>query len=285
MTEALLWTWETAGYRIRKNQETLDNCEPDKRVRLFRPFRVGEMFFMKSIPKRFLTDEAKKKWKLTQKLQHRYTGPHKVIEVKSPVVYKCLVNGKEKMVWAGKMKRDPASNKPFDAFEDDIVDLEQDIEPEYDDFEQVIAHRLINNDQRAMEEENEEYDFDTNVDGDTNVKLGVTVNDSEEEILEDEIEDDEVVNPRDFKWKIQANRELRLRQEIENEHNRQEEKVARDFELRSQILKRRNHNIIDNSNNNNNSEPESENEASIESDSNSDSNEYGEEEDYNCDID
>ena len=138
LTEALLWTWRQSAIRIRKNQEAVDNQEPEKRVRLFRPFKVGELFFMKSIPKRFMTDVLKKTWKLTRKLQYRYTGPHIVQKVMNPVVYRCLVNGKEKMVYAGKMKRDPASNTYMDAYEDDIVDIDVDIEAEHEDVEDVL---------------------------------------------------------------------------------------------------------------------------------------------------
>ena len=79
-------------------------------------------------------------------MQQRYTGPHKVIEVKNPIVYKCSVNGKEKMVYAGKMKRDPAANRPFEAYEDDIMDLdEDDLEDEFEDLEEIVNRGLYSN--------------------------------------------------------------------------------------------------------------------------------------------
>ena len=136
LQQALLWTWDKAGIKIRKNEESLDNKEAEMRVRLFRPYERGEMCFIKSIPKRFLIDADKQTWKLTRKLQHRYTGPHKIIEVKNPVVYKIMVNGKAKMCHASKMKRDPASNKRFEVYEDDVYDtLLGDDELEIEDLE------------------------------------------------------------------------------------------------------------------------------------------------------
>ena len=83
---------------------------------------MNELFFLKSVPKRFITYSEKKVWKFTRKLQYRYTGPHRIIEVKNPVVYKAMVNGKEKMGHLSKIKRDPAIIKRFDIYEDDIID-------------------------------------------------------------------------------------------------------------------------------------------------------------------
>ena len=143
LSKVLLWTWEKIGTRIKKNEENIDNREAEKRVRLFRPFRVNELFFLKSVPKRFITDSEKKVWKLTRKLQHRYTGPHKIIEVKNPVVYKALVNGKEKMVHASKMKRDPAINKRFEVYEDDIIDIdEMPVEREWETLNEVDPNNI-----------------------------------------------------------------------------------------------------------------------------------------------
>ena len=156
----MLYTWELSARRIRKNQETIDNAEPEKRVRLFRPFQVKELFFLKSIPKRTLTDEDKKVWKLTRKLQHRYTGPHMVIEVKNPVIYKCMVNGKERMVHASKMKRDPSSNRPFEVWEDDIIDLEFNIEREHEDMQDANDPNLEADDFRDDDDGEEEDDDD-----------------------------------------------------------------------------------------------------------------------------
>jgi hypothetical protein len=47
-------------------------------------------------------------YKMASKLQHRFSGPHEVVKALSPVVYVCMVHGKERCVHINKMKRAPA---------------------------------------------------------------------------------------------------------------------------------------------------------------------------------
>ena len=54
-------------------------------------------------------------------------GPHRIIEVINPVVYKAMVDGKVVIVHANKIKRDPSKRQirpnmdPFEVFTDEIV--------------------------------------------------------------------------------------------------------------------------------------------------------------------
>ena len=81
------------------------------RVRqVFKPFCVGDFFFLKVIPRRFAkrskhrrTDEELHK--LSSKLQYRYAGPYSVTKVISDVLYEAIVNGKLRRVHALSMKR------------------------------------------------------------------------------------------------------------------------------------------------------------------------------------
>jgi hypothetical protein len=223
LSEVLLSTWRLIGKKIRRNEESIDNREPEKRVRLFRPYCVNELFFMKSIPKRFVTDLDKKHWKLTRKLMHRYTGPHKIIQVMNPVVYKAMVNGREKMVHASKMKRDASSNKPFEIFEDDVFDFDDEYaEPEHEDINEFdsdllvdlpvndaivedgiendfIANEYVNDDEYLFNEDDNEYINDDEVidmNG-VNNNVDIDVNDDDENYSISDNEDVEVTSDND----------------------------------------------------------------------------------------
>ena len=217
LSEVLLSTWRLIGKKIRRNEESVDNREPEKRVRLFRPYSVNELFFMKSIPKRFVTDLDKKHWKLTRKLMHRYTGPHKIIQVMNPVVYKAMVNGREKMVHASKMKRDASSNKPFEIFEDDVFDFDDEYaEPEHEDINEFESELLAdlpvvdvsdvivsdvaddNNDEYLVNEyddDEDEYENGEVIDmNGVNKEVDIDVNDDDENYSISDNEDVEAVS-------------------------------------------------------------------------------------------
>ena len=83
----------------------------------------------------------------------RYIGPHLVIEVKNPIMYKIKVNGKDRMVHASKMKRDPAANRLLEVYEDDILDVE-DMNMEYENINDVeVEENNINEDGDYINEE------------------------------------------------------------------------------------------------------------------------------------
>ena len=86
LTMTLLNTWQTLGERVRLNQ--LKEDAPRSLVRqerLFRPYKKNDLFFLKVIPKRFITITGSRKQKLTAKLQMRYSGPHRIIEGLNPI--------------------------------------------------------------------------------------------------------------------------------------------------------------------------------------------------------
>jgi hypothetical protein len=182
LSKALLFTWQEAGTRIVRNQERVDDISVGKRLRIFQPYKVGDYFFLKTIAKRWLTEEGKKTYKLTRKLQMRYTGPHLVIEVKNPVIYKVLVNGKERMVHASKMKRDPAANRILEVYEDDILDIE-DVNVEHEDMNDIELEGFeINEDGDYINEDDYEYEYDYEYEHDTYDY----VNDDYRDLYEDE---------------------------------------------------------------------------------------------------
>ena len=109
LTKALLYTWEKVETKIRVNQENIDNKPTEKGERCFRPYDIGDKFYLKTIPKRFYNDKGNFKFKLAAKLQMRYTGPHTITEAHNPIIYTALVNGILKKVHARKMKRDTST--------------------------------------------------------------------------------------------------------------------------------------------------------------------------------
>ena len=116
--------------RVAKMSEALqeERLGASPHARIFKPFRVGQKFYLKTAPKRmfvaerevkpvFLEDSTspgaattmvrqKLRYAISGKLFSRYTGPHEVYEVINPVVYVAIVDGALRTVHANKMKRD-----------------------------------------------------------------------------------------------------------------------------------------------------------------------------------
>ena len=86
-----------------------DPTAPDVRhskPRQFKLYSPGDKFYLRSIPLRFYVLKKKDdQHKLAMKLQARYSGPHEVIEVRNPLVYRCNINGKIRHVHITRMKR------------------------------------------------------------------------------------------------------------------------------------------------------------------------------------
>ena len=98
-----LW-WSEAGNRNVTQVEEVFNAVPIKR-QVFRPYKVGDFFFHKTIPRRFYRSTKHETYvKISRKLQFKYTGPFPIVEVKSPVLYIALIHGKRKTVHARNMK-------------------------------------------------------------------------------------------------------------------------------------------------------------------------------------
>ena len=89
ITESLRHVWDIIAERTVDEQDRVAAHYEDKVCRAFTPFRIGEQFYYKAEARRSfksLTDE--KTYKMSNKLQYRYTGPHTVTEVFNPVTYK-----------------------------------------------------------------------------------------------------------------------------------------------------------------------------------------------------
>jgi hypothetical protein len=71
---------------------------------MFKPYEVGDYFMLRRTPKRFLRGKKKTVFKLTYKLQHRWTGPFVITKVISPILYDAYVHGITKRVHAVNMK-------------------------------------------------------------------------------------------------------------------------------------------------------------------------------------
>ena len=146
LTQIMLYSWDKAGASIQKSQELKDHRVPDARERTFKPYSVGEFFYMKSLPKRYLNIKGKKKEKLSLKLQERWTGPHVVLHVYNPVLYRCSVNNRIRNVHAIRMKRETSAKERFipmaDAYEfdsdnDEWHDYDSDESEEYNSEDEL----------------------------------------------------------------------------------------------------------------------------------------------------
>jgi hypothetical protein len=72
---------------------------------VFKPYKVGDYFFRKIIPRRHYRNKAEQTaYLLSSKLQPRYSGPYIVTKVLSPVNYLAVIHGKTQPVHALNMK-------------------------------------------------------------------------------------------------------------------------------------------------------------------------------------
>ena len=104
LRDAMEFFWTNAAKQVSDNSDNL-NRMPLRRLQ-FKPFEVGDYFYHTRVPRRFHRDaEEDKIYKLSSKLQFRYTGPYRVVKVLSPVTYQADMNGKVITVHAISMKR------------------------------------------------------------------------------------------------------------------------------------------------------------------------------------
>ena len=93
MQQALNFTWAYVSTRVTDNVKKY-NAIPVKRLQ-FKPYKVGDWFFRKIIPKRFYTLKGdKKKHSLSAKLLFRYAGPYIITKVINPVLYEAIIHGR-----------------------------------------------------------------------------------------------------------------------------------------------------------------------------------------------
>jgi hypothetical protein len=117
------------------------NQEPVVRLlRRFHTYKPGATFYLKQIPKRdFKNPHDEELYKISKKLQDRYSGPHTVISQVNPVIYNCLVNNKAKKIHLNKMKRDTAHDHRDIDFSDAIGLQFQDDSPEEANQDEILG--------------------------------------------------------------------------------------------------------------------------------------------------
>jgi hypothetical protein len=106
LQEVLSYTWSSVALREKSNITTMQSSQQTPRKKIpFIPFTVGSYCYLKTVPRRFFKDPSEKKiHKLSSKLQFRYSGPYRIIQVISPVIYKADIHGEIKTVHAINMK-------------------------------------------------------------------------------------------------------------------------------------------------------------------------------------
>jgi len=120
LTKALMFCWgQGADLILQRAVQAKDrlqqHLDANVHMRLFRPFMVGQRFYLKTIPKRyFYSEEDKIDYKLSASLQYRYTGPHQVLHVINPVIYVAAVDGTLRFVHANKMKRESHNDEDIE---------------------------------------------------------------------------------------------------------------------------------------------------------------------------
>jgi hypothetical protein len=96
--------WLTVGETVARSVQTMNRI-PRTHLQ-FQPYSVGEYFYHRYVPKSFLkTKKEQKHFKLSIKLQNRWSGPFRIMRVISPVIYEADIHGTLKKVHAINMKR------------------------------------------------------------------------------------------------------------------------------------------------------------------------------------
>jgi transposase InsO family protein len=105
LQEMLFYTWSSVSLREKSNVKTMQLTQIPRKKIPFVPFTVGSYCYLKTVPRRFFKDPSdKKNYKLSSKLQFRYSGPYRIVQVISPVIYKADIHGTIKTVHAINMK-------------------------------------------------------------------------------------------------------------------------------------------------------------------------------------
>ena len=107
LAETLKFIWNYVGQRVTDNVDNY-NRRPKEPLQ-FRPYQVGDYFMLKRVPKPYLRGKKRQVFKLTYKLQERWTGPFRVVKVISDILYDADIHGAIKRVHAVNMKPGPIS--------------------------------------------------------------------------------------------------------------------------------------------------------------------------------
>ena len=104
--EVMEQLWEEQGRSIAKHTAVF-NKVPVRRQK-FVPFKVGDYFYHRQVPRRFYRDNKEEQFvKIGTKLQFRYTGPYRITArvEGSEVVYVAMIHNVEKRVHVINMKK------------------------------------------------------------------------------------------------------------------------------------------------------------------------------------
>ena len=95
--------WITIGERVVRNVQTMNRVP---RAHLpFKEYSVGDHFFHRRVPRRFYRDQIdERSYKLSSKLQNRWTGPYRITRRLSPVLYEADIHNEIKRVHAINMR-------------------------------------------------------------------------------------------------------------------------------------------------------------------------------------
>jgi hypothetical protein len=100
--------WTTVGDLKPKQTETMNKEKLPLKHNIQVEYVPGALCYLKRVPKRNYIDwKEKLKYKISSKLQTRYTGPYRILRQLSPVLYVANVDGHEKTIHAINMKRTP----------------------------------------------------------------------------------------------------------------------------------------------------------------------------------
>ena len=95
--------WDEVSWEFIRNVDEYNKIP--REPLLFEPYEAGDYFMLRRHPKRHVINRrTRERNKLTAKLQFRWTGPYRITEKLSPVLYKAMVHGKEMCVHAVNMK-------------------------------------------------------------------------------------------------------------------------------------------------------------------------------------
>lgn len=109
-----MFTWEQINDQIDHNEVNHNRVPREKLI--FQPYNLGDWAFLRRVPMRSYaspTEEIRKM--LSSKLQMRWTGPYRIIQVFSDVLYVCLVHGEERVTHAVNMKLSSAQTQDYAA--------------------------------------------------------------------------------------------------------------------------------------------------------------------------
>lgn len=104
LRDSLALAWDALGSTFWTDKTEIYNSVPKKRLP-FKEYKVDQLAYIKRIPKRFYKDPVDElNYHLSSKLQERFSGPYRITAQLSPVLYKAMIHGTERVIHAINMK-------------------------------------------------------------------------------------------------------------------------------------------------------------------------------------